>query len=189
DVRVRRAIAHAIDKERWATEVQAGAYTPASSFTPPVLATIAGYQAPEGIGFDADAATSLLADAGVDMAAMEQEIIYFQPATDSTEEMERRARLLEMIAETTGITITHDTNLTQEQITALRQDNGGLQFDVVQWWIDSDTPSLLDVASQDSEYNAGWFNWEPDLEAAGEFTPGEDATTFDERVNEAFATL
>jgi ABC-type transport system substrate-binding protein len=189
DVRVRRAISHAIDRDRWAAEIQAGAYVPASSFTPPVLATIAGYQAPEGVGFDAETSTSLLSDAGVDPATMEQELIYFQPATDSVDAVARHAQLLAMIAEVTGITITHDTNLTREQITALRQDNGGLHFDIVQWWLDSDTPSILGVASQDSDYNAGWINWEPELEPIGEFTPGADAATFDERVNEAFATL
>lgn len=189
DVRVRRAIAHAIDRERWASEIQSGAYVPATSFTPPVLATIAGYEAPVGPGFDAEASTSLLSDAGVDPASMEQELIYFQSATDSVESMDRHAQLLGMIAEVTGISITHDTNLTREQITALRQDNGGLQFDIVQWWLDSDAPSILDVASQDSEYNAGWINWEPELEPIGDFTPGDDAATFDERVKEAFATL
>ena len=35
----------------------------------------------------------------------------------------------------------------------------------------------------------GWINWEPELEPIGDYTPGEDAVTFDERVKEAFATL
>lgn len=189
DVRVRRAIAHAIDKERWSQEIQAGAYVPAQSFTPPVLATIAGYEAPEGISYAPDQAQALIADAGVDVETAEEEILYFQPATDSVEEMDRRSRLLEMISEATGLSISHDTNLTREQITALRQDNGGLQFDIVQWWIDSDTPSILAIASEESEFNAGWFNWETSLEATGEFTPGDDAATFNERIDEAFATI
>lgn len=189
DVRVRRAIAHAIDKDTWAADIHGGAFVPARSFTPPVLATIAGYQSPEGIPFDPDQATTLLADAGIDPESIEQEVIYFEPATDTPEQIDRAAKLLAMITESTGIPITHDVNLTREQITALRQDNGGLQFDIVQWWLDSDTPSILAVASQDSEYNAGWVNWEPELEANGDFTPGEDAAAFDSLVTEAAASL
>lgn len=189
DVRVRRAIAHAIDKEQWANEIEQGAYVPATSFTPPVLAEIAGYEAPEGVAYAPDQVSGLLSDAGLDPETMEQEIISFQPATDSVAAMERRGRLLELISEATGIQITHDTNLTREQITALRQDEGGLPLDVVQWWLDSDTPSILAIAAQESEFNAGWFNWEPGLEETGEFTPGEDAATFNELIAEAFATL
>lgn len=189
DVRVRRAIAHAIDKDRWANEIEMGAYVPASSFTPPVLAMIAGYEAPEGIPYDLDQATSLLGGAGVAQEGSEQEIIVFQPATDSIDAIDRRARLLQMISDATGLVMTHDTDLTREQITALRQDNGGLQMDIVQWWLDSDTPSILAVANQDSEYNAGWINWEPSLEPMGDFTPGEDAATFDDHIAQAFATL
>ncbi|HEV2074113.1 MAG TPA: hypothetical protein VGR29_10780, partial [Thermomicrobiales bacterium] len=98
--------------------------------------------------------------------------------------------LLGMIEEGTGIAITHDTSLTPEQITALRQDNGGLQFNIVQWWLASSTPSLLaTAASRESEYNAGWINWEPDLEPSGEFTPGEDAAAFNDLVDRAEAEL
>ncbi len=189
DVRVRRAVAHAIDKEQWANEIEMGAYVPAASFTPPVLATIAGYEAPEGIPYDPDQATSLLEEAGIAQGGSEQEIIVFQPATDGVDAMDRRARLLQMISDATGIAITHDTDLTREQITALRQDNGGLQMDIVQWWLDSDTPSILAVATQESDYNAGWINWDPSLEATGDFTPGDDAATFDERISQAFAAM
>jgi ABC-type transport system substrate-binding protein len=189
DVRVRRAIAHAIDKERWADEIENGAYVPATSFTPPVLSEIAGYDAPAGIDHAPDRVAGLLSDAGVDPDTTEQEIIHFQPATDSVEAIDRRARLLELMSEATGVAVTHDTNLTREQITALRQDDGGLQFDIVQWWIDSDTPSILAIAAQDSEFNAGWFNWEAGLGDTGEFTPGEDAATFNERIEDAFSTV
>lgn len=188
DVRVRRAIAHAIDREAWAEEIMAGEFVPATSFTPPVLATIANYQAPEGPTFDPAAASSLIDEAGLDPES-QQEIIHFQPATDTPEAMSQREQLLQMINENTGLDVGHNTNLTREQITALRQDNGGLQFDVVQWWLDSDTPSILEIAAQDSEYNAGWVNWEPDLEASGDATPGEDAAAYNELIMQARATL
>ena len=186
DVRVRRAVAAAIDRQVWADEIQMGTYLPANSFTPPVLATIAGYTAPTD-AFDEDPRT-LLADAGIDMEASEAEAIFFQPATDSTEAMERSAALIEMITAATGLQITHDTLLTAEQITAARQDAGGLQMAMLQWQLDSDQPSLLALFAQESAYNSGWVNWEPGLENAGDFTPGADAVAFHELVSSA-ATL
>ncbi|HWV25116.1 MAG TPA: peptide ABC transporter substrate-binding protein [Thermomicrobiales bacterium] len=190
DVQVRRAISAGIDRETWATDIQQGAFVPATSFTPPVLKTIANYEAPEGLNLTAKDAKKLLKDAKIDPDELETGVTYFQPATDSTDDMDRAQKLLDMIAAGTGIEITHDTSLTREQITALRQDNGGLQFDIVQWWLASETPSILElVASQDSAYNVGWTNWTPDLEKSGDFTPGDDATTFNDLVTKADATL
>lgn len=187
DVRVRRAVAAAIDRQAWSTDIQRDTYVPANSFTPPVLATIANYSAPTE-DYDDDPAT-LLADAGFDPAASEDAIVYFQPATDSMEAMERTAQLLTMISDATGLKITHDTMLTAEQITAARQDSGGLQMRTVQWQLDSDHPSLLAAMSQESVHNAGWVNWEPELEDSGEYTPGADAATFNELISKASATL
>lgn len=190
DVRVRRAIAGSIDRETWANDIQEGAYVPANSFTPPVLKTIANYDTPTDPKVDKNNVQELLNDAEIDPENMETIITYFQPATDSIEQMDRTQKLLEMIEDATDIEILHDTSLTNEQITALRQDNGGLQFDIVQWWLASNTPSILElVASQESDFNAGWINWEPGLEDTGEFSPGEDATTFNDLVTEADAEL
>lgn len=187
DVRVRRAMAAAIDRAVWSTEIQQDTYLPANSFTPPVLTTIANYTAPTD-AYDEDPA-ALLADAGFDPAASEDAIVYFQTATDSVEAMERTAQLLTMISDATGMEIAHDTMLTAEQITAARQDSGGLQMRTVQWQLDSDQPSLLAAMAQNSPYNAGWVNWEPDLEDSGDFTPGSDATAFDELISKAQITL
>lgn len=190
DVRVRRAVAAAVDSERWANEIAMEAYAPAPSFTPPVLKIIANYEAPQDVLPDDAEPGSPLEQAEVDPEALANEIIYFQPATDPPEQTESARQLLGMIEDATGIAITHDTSLTREQITALRQDNGGLQFNLVQWWLASSTPSLLaTAASLESEYNAGWINWEPDLEPSGEFTPGEDAVKFNELVSQAEAAL
>jgi ABC-type transport system substrate-binding protein len=189
DVRVRQALAAAIDKTAWANEIWQGSYLPATAFTPPILKTIANYEAPAGIGQDSSRATQLLVDAGFDPVAG-VEITYFQPATDSPEDQERHGLLLQAIQDATGIEIIHNTSLTREQITALNQDNGGHQFDIVQWWLATDTPALLGtVASQDSPYNAGWINWNADIEAQGDLSPGADAATFDELVMDAAASL
>ncbi|MCO5214681.1 MAG: ABC transporter substrate-binding protein [Thermomicrobiales bacterium] len=187
DVRVRRAVAAAINRETWANDIQQDTYVPAQSFTPPVLAKIANYEALTD-AYDDDVA-GLLSEAGFDAAANESEIILYQPATATSEEMERVAQLVTMITDATGLIITHDTALTAEQITAARQDAGGLQMQLVQWQIDTNVPSLLEIAAQDSAFNAGWFNWTPGLEDSGDYTPGADATTFDERVAVARVAL
>ena len=187
DVRVRRAVAASIDRAAWSAEIHQKTYVPANSFSPPVLAEIAAYEAPTD-AFDDDPA-SLIADAGFDPAQSEEEIVLFQPATDSVEAMDRTAQLLTMITDATGIEITHDTMLTAEQITAARQDAGGLQMALQQWQLDSDQPSMLAVMNQASEFNAGWVNWEPALEDSGDFTPGADATAFDELIATAQTTL
>jgi ABC-type transport system substrate-binding protein len=189
DVRVRQAVAAGIDTTAWASDIWQGAYLPATSFTPPILQTIANYEAPAGIAHDPARATQLLDEAGYDPAAG-VEVTYFQPATDSPEDVERHRLLLTAIQDATGIEIIHNTSLTREQITALHQDNGGHQFDIVQWWLATDTPALLGtVASQDSPYNVGWINWSADLEAQGDLTPGGDAAQFNDLVINAEATL
>ena len=187
DVRVRRAVASAINKETWATEIEQGNYLPAAHFTPPVLATIAEYSAPSDTY--QDDVTALLDEAGFNAEEFNEQILFFQPATDSDDAIARTAQLIDMIVEATGIQITHDTALTPEQITAARQDGGGLQMSLVQWQLDSDQPSLLSVMAQDSPYNAGWVNWQPELEDSGDYTPGTDAAAFDELVASASTIL
>lgn len=187
DVRVRRAVAAAINREAWATEIEQQSYVPANSFSPPVLAQIANYEAPTD-AYDEDPA-ELLDQASFDPAASENEIIVFQPATDSPEVIDRTAQLLTMISDATGIQLNHDVSLTAEQIEAARQDSGGLHISTMQWQLDSDQPSLLQIMSQQSDYNAGWVNWAPELEDSGDFTPGADAAAFDELVSTAATTL
>ncbi|MCA9832516.1 MAG: twin-arginine translocation signal domain-containing protein [Thermomicrobiales bacterium] len=187
DVRVRRAFAAAINREQWAADIQLDTYVAANSFTPPVLASIANYEAPTD-AFDDDVA-ALLADAELDPESSEYELMLYQPATEASDAMDRMAQLVTMLQDATGLTITHDTALTAEQITAARQDAGGLQMQLVQWQIDTDVPSLLAIAAQDSDYNAGWFNWEPSLEDSGDYTPGADAATFDEKITAATTEL
>jgi oligopeptide transport system substrate-binding protein len=61
DVRVRRALALAVDKRRLVEKITRGGEKPASHFTP---RGTANYDPPEGIGYDPEAARRLLAEAG-----------------------------------------------------------------------------------------------------------------------------
>lgn len=187
DVRVRRAIAASVDRAHWVAEIQQKAYLPANSFSPPVLSIIANYEAPTD-AFDDDPA-ALIAETEFNPEESDEAIVLFQPATDSPEEIDRTAQLLTMISDASGIQITHDTALTAEQITAARQDAGGFQIALMQWQLSTDQPTLLDVMSQESAYNAGWVNWEPTLEDTGDYTPGTDAATFNDLVTTAQTTL
>lgn len=188
DVRVRLAIAHAIDRERWANEFWEGTWAPATSFTPPVLGEIANYEAPEGIPFDPDEARALLAEAGYPNGEGLPEIVYYQPVEDSDSDKARMQALLEMIRENSGITIRHDVGLNVQQIADLQSDNGGRQFDILWWWNIYETPHMLnEICSPDSEYMRGVFNWEDDLEPSGDYDPGADADQFEELADDADA--
>jgi ABC-type transport system substrate-binding protein len=189
DVRVRQAIAAAIDKESWASDIWQGTFIPATSFTPPSTVQISGYTPPQAPAYDPDHAKELLADAGFATGDGQVEIVYHQPATDSAEDQERHASLLQMITDATGIVIRHDTSKTAEQIANLQSDLGGRQFDLVWWWATSDTPSLLSAVGQStSPYMQGWFNWSPELDPAdGDLAKA--SASFDEQTQQADANL
>jgi oligopeptide transport system substrate-binding protein len=61
DVRVRKALALVIDKDRIVRNISRSGEKPASALTPPGTAN---YQAPAGLGYDPEQARRLLADAG-----------------------------------------------------------------------------------------------------------------------------
>ena len=183
--RVRQAVAASIDRERWATEIMHGRFTAATSITPPVLAETANYSAPEPVAFDPDAARQLLADAGISDDAMPQ-VTYYQPAGSTEQELEQASALLMMIQENSGLVIEHDTTLSADQIDALRNDNGGLQFDLRWWWPLTNSPSgLADIGLASSAGMEGWFNWSPDLDQADAAAAAE---TFATLVTEALVT-
>lgn len=187
DVRVRRAFALAVDRDRYA-EIYEGTWTPTTSFLPPVLTELAGYEPPEGIGFDADAARALLEEAGYPNGEGLPEIIYYHPAGESEAELGRVQAVLDMLQENLGVTITLDASLMLQQISDLQTDNGGRQFDLIWWQNVAETPYLLsEVFRPDSPYMQGVFNWSPEAAESGEFTPGADATAFTELVAQADA--
>ena len=186
DVRVRRAIAQAIDKDALANTVWEGTWAPATSFTPPVLGLIANYDAPEGLAFDEEAARAQLVEAGFENPAELPPIVYRQPLEDSDSEKARAEALLAMIELYSGIVIEHDTSLSRQQITDLELDNGGRQFDIIGWWNLCDTPHILnEICSQHSPYMEGVFNWNSELEPSGEFDPGAAAQEFESLCDDA----
>ncbi len=185
-VGVRRAFALATDREQFGTDIYLGTYTAAAAFTPPVTGEIATYEAPAGIDFNADDAASALADAGFEGGSGLPEIILYQSADDTDEEIARTAAFLATYQDTLGVTITHDTSLTAAQIELQRQDNNGLQVAITDWSSIGDTPYLLSYALRpDSPYMSGFYNWNPDLEDDGDFKPGADAKQFSDLVKKA----
>lgn len=190
DVRVRRALAQGIDKDAWAKEIQHGAFAPASSLTPPMLKTIAHYRAPDGIAYSADDARASLEDAGFDPESGDVSIVLFEEASDTDTQKQQTQALLDAIRDAIGLDVALDANLTREQITAARQDSGGLQLALIEWWNDSITPSLLKtVAGAKSPYNVGWINWTSELEATEDFDPGKASADFNTLVDDAIATM
>jgi oligopeptide transport system substrate-binding protein len=186
DVRIRQAIAASIDTTAWATDIWEETFVPATSFTPPSTISLTGYEAPPVIAFDANRAKDLVAQAEFQTGDAQTEVVYYQPASDSPEDQERHAALLQMITTNSGITITHDTSKTSEQIAALQSDLGGRQFDLVWWWASSDTPCLLSKIGQStSPFMAGWFNWAPTIEPVGDLDPGGASSEFDRITGEA----
>jgi len=186
DLRVRRAVAAAIDREAWANEIWSGEFVPASGLVPPVVTLTAGYEPANLVPFEPEAAASMLADAGIDPEANMPDIVYYQAASDSPDHIERHAALLAMIAENSGLEVRHDATLTADQIAALQGDNGGRQFDIVWWWTVTDTAALVQtVGSPSSPYMVGWFNWSSELEAIDDQSPGEAAAEFEELISVA----
>lgn len=186
DVRVRRAVAAAIDRAAWLKDAWNGAYAPATSFTSPAIQKIAGYSAPSAPAFDPGAAKSLLKEAGVSDSNRLPQIVLYVPAEQASAMAQPVQALVDMIKKNSGIAFRLDSSKTTEQIQALQQDNGGRQVDLVSWWTATDTPSLLGYACQsNSPYMNGWFNWNSKVKKAGTFQPGADSTTFDQLVSAA----
>ncbi len=186
DPRVRRAVAHAIDRERWATEIMGGEFVPAESITPPVIAATSGYTPPELLAFDPELARSLVREAGITEEEMPT-ITYFQPADTPEPEVEEAAALLAMIQENSGLVIEHDRSLTAEQIDARRRDEGGLQLDLRWWWPLTNSPSgLADLGLPASTAMDGWFNWSESLENTD---AADAALAFEEIIDQAQTTM
>lgn len=190
NVQVRRAIAAAIDNDLWASEIWEGAFVPAESFVPPVVAVVSGYT-PATVEFgEPESAAEILERAGIDPLTDIPDIVYFQPATDGPDDIERHGRLLRMIEDNSGIVIRHDTSLTRDQIGARHRDDGGRQFDIVWWWTVTDTAKILDTAANpDSPAMRGQFNWSSELEPVGEDNPAAAASRYRELIMEANASV
>ena len=188
DLRYRQAVAAAIDREAWATDIQGNAFVPATGIVPPVVAITSQYEGVAPLEFDPEEARALLEAAGFDAQQNAPDIVYYQDASATPDEIEQHAALLAMIEENSGLAIRHDTTLTAEQIAALQGDNGGRQFDIVWWWTVTDSPDLLrTIGLSTSPYMAGWFNWSPALEPIDDQAPGDSSAQFDELITAASA--
>lgn len=186
DVRVRRALALAVDREQWANQIWEGTWKPTSVFTPPVVNAISGYNPPSGIETNLDEAKQLLEDAGFPDGEGLPPITFYEPLEDTDDEKARWKTFLDGLKDSLGITIEHDATRSIDEITDLQSDNGGRQFDVVWWWNVTETPHLLaEVFAPESPYMKGVFNWAEDLEKSGDFDPGADAKAFQELVDKA----
>jgi oligopeptide transport system substrate-binding protein len=190
DVRVRRALAMAIDRNAWANDIWEGTWTATTVFTPPVVSQIEGYQPPDGIDFNLDEAKSTLEDAGFKGGAGLPPITWYEPSEDLDDDKARWKQLFDAIQKNVGITIKQDVTKTADEINQLQSDTGGRQFDIVWWWTVTDTPHLLsDVLSSTSPYMKGAFNWNSTLPKSGDFDPGADSKTFDDLVSKADTEL
>ena len=190
DVRVRRALALAIDRAGWANDIWEGTWTPTAVFTPPVVNLNEGYQPPAGIDQNVDQAKQPLTDAGFKDGAGMPPITFYEPSEDLDDDKARWKAFFDAIKTAVGITITQDTTKTFAEITQLQTDNGGRQFDIAWWWTVTDTPHLLsDVFASGSPYMKGVFNWNSSLAKSGDFDPGADSKSFDDLVQKADVEL
>ena len=180
DIRIRRALALGVDRERWANDIFEGTWTPSRSFTPPAVAANSGYEPPEAPEFDADAAKSLLDDAGFPEGEGLPPIVFYEPVEDTDDEKSRWKSFFDQITEDIGVVIDHDTTRSLDEIEQLRVDAGGKQLDVVWWWNITETPYLLSqVFTSSSPYMRGFFNWDAESEAEGDLDPGKASEEFD----------
>lgn len=189
DLRYREAVAAAIDRDQWAASLEVPGFVAATAVVPPAVQATANYTPATPIAFDAQHAKDLLDDAGYDPEGDGPDIIYHQAGTDDAADIAQVAALLAMIQENSGLVIQHDTSLSTEQIAALQADNGGRQIDLVWWWSDSDTPSMLgQIGRSDSPAMAGWFNWSPELQGVDGQDPGAASEAFDAAISMANET-
>lgn len=186
DVRIRRALAFASNRDKFANEIWEGTWLPTTSFSPPVLNILSGYEPPAGLDYDLDQAKQLLEDAGFPGGDGLPDIVYYEPAEDTDDEKARWSTFFQSIRDETGLPISVDATKTAEQIQALQGDNGGLQLDAVWWWNVTETPHMLVDAFQSSAPSMrGAFNWSADVPDSGDFKPGEDSASFDDLVSRA----
>jgi oligopeptide transport system substrate-binding protein len=186
DVRVRQALAHACDREQYASVIWEGTWLPTTSFSPAVLSTLANYEPPEGLGYDLDRTAQLLEEAGFPNGEGLPEITFYVPSEETDDERARWLTFFQTLRDATGFPITVDPSRSAEQIQAAQQDVGGRQLDAVWLWNVTETPHLITYAFQsNSPIMRGVFNWNADIEATGDLDPGADSASFDELVAQA----
>lgn len=188
DVRVRQALAHACNRDQFANFLWEGTWLPTTSFSPPILRDLAGYEAPSGLDYDPGRAAALLEEAGFPNGEGLPEITFYVPSEETDDEKARWLAFFQGIQDETGFPIIVDDTRSSTQILSLQEDVGGRQLDALWWWNVTQTPHILvDAFHSNAPAQRGVFNWNPELPSTDDFDPGADSATFDELVERADA--
>ncbi len=157
DVRVRRALSMAIDRERLVRRVTLGGEAPAYNFTPP---DTAGYTARASFTADPDAARKLLADAGFPggQGFPHMELLY--------NNSEAHARIAQAIQQMWKETLGIDIQLVSREWKVYVAEETEKRYDIGRMgWVGDyvDPNSFLDIWVTDGGNNrSGWSNAEYD---------------------------
>jgi oligopeptide transport system substrate-binding protein len=158
DVRVRRALALAIDRDRLTRRVTKAGEVPADHLTPDGTAN---YHAPHGLGFDPELARKLLAEAGYPGGKNFPRFQYmFNAAAGGAAKIHEKiaVELQQMWHENLGI----DIDLQQVEVQVLYANQSHLQYDVSRssWVGDyNDANTFLGMfTSTDGNNRTGWKN-------------------------------
>ncbi len=173
DVRVRRALAYAINRREMVDRVTLGGQLPAGHLTPP---DTGGFTATANVPSDPARARQLLADAGYPGGAKfpHLELLY------NTNEGHRKIAeaLQQMWRRELGISITLVNQEAKVQSDTMRQGN----YQIARYaWIGDylDPSTFLDIMTGDSGNNqTGWKNAEYDRLIAAAGQTGDEATRF-----------
>lgn len=157
DVRVRRALSLAINREQLTSDLLRGGQRPATSFVPPGTG---GYTPPSGVAYDPEQARALLAEAGypAGKGLPVFEVLY------STSENHRR--IAEALQEQWRIQLGVETRLANQEVASLLEarKTGDFQLLRSSWVADYDAPeTYLTLFTADSGQNfTGWSDPEYD---------------------------
>lgn len=153
DVRVRKALALAVDKKRLVEKITKGGEKIASSLTPPATAH---YQSPEGLGHDPVLARKLLAEAGYPGGKGFRVIRYL--TTNAKTSVQIAVELQEMWKRELGITI----EIEQKEWKVYLAEQSSLNYDLSRssWVGDyNDANTFLDMFMANNGNNrTGWIN-------------------------------
>ena len=153
DVRVRKALAMAVDKRRIVEKITKAGEKPASNFVPP---GVANYHSPEGIGYNPDLARKLLAEAGFPGGKGFPRVQYLYNAVKSHEKI--AVELQEMWKRDLGI----DLELRPLEWKTWLRAQGELDYDLSRssWIGDYNDPNtFLDMfMSNNGNNRTGWKN-------------------------------
>lgn len=174
DVRLRRALSLAIDREQLTTDLLRGGQRPATSFVPPGTG---GYTPPHGVSYDPEQARRLLAEAGYPQGKglPVLEVLY------STSENHRR--IAEALQEQWRTKLGVETRLANQEVASLLEARRSGDFQLLRssWVADYDAPeTYLTLFTSDSDQNfTGWSDPEYDRLISRASRTADTAARFD----------